>query len=81
MKQTASCMTWCAHLNTAFITPIDREDLIEIGNGIDSITDSIEDVANLFDMFSIEEVEAPALDMSELAKSITKALVDAVRGV
>ena len=35
-------------------------------------------MANLFDMFSIEEVESPALDMSELAKSITKALVDAV---
>ncbi|HHY83381.1 MAG TPA: DUF47 domain-containing protein [Clostridiales bacterium] len=66
-------------LNTAFITPIDREDLIEIGNYIDSITDSIEDVANLFDMYSIQRVEKPALDMSELAKSITKALLDAVR--
>jgi predicted phosphate transport protein (TIGR00153 family) len=66
-------------LNTAFITPIDREDLIEIGNYIDSITDSIEDVANLFDMFSIEEVEQPALAMSELAKSITKAIADAVK--
>ena len=66
-------------LNIAFITPIDREDLIEIGNGIDSITDSIEDVANLFDMFSIQKVESPALTMTELAKSITKALADAVK--
>jgi predicted phosphate transport protein (TIGR00153 family) len=66
-------------LNIAFITPIDREDLIEIGNGIDSITDSIEDVANLFDMFSINKVEPPALAMSELAKDITKALADAVK--
>ncbi|HCS74054.1 MAG TPA: hypothetical protein DIW17_09280 [Clostridiales bacterium] len=66
-------------LNTAFITPIDREDLIEIGNGIDSITDSIEDVANLFDMLSIERVESPALAMSKLAVSITKALADAVK--
>ena len=66
-------------LNTAFITPIDREDLIAIGNSIDSITDSIEDVANLFDMFSIEKVESPAYAMSELAKLITKSLVDAVK--
>ncbi|NLS45806.1 MAG: DUF47 domain-containing protein [Firmicutes bacterium] len=66
-------------LNIAFITPIDREDLIAIGHGIDSITDSIEDVANLFDMFSIKRVEAPALAMSELAKDITKTLVEAVR--
>ncbi|HHU77462.1 MAG: DUF47 domain-containing protein [Caldicoprobacterales bacterium] len=65
-------------LNAAFITPIDREDLIEIGNTIDSITDSIEDVANLFDVFSIEKVEPAALEMAELAKSITKAVADAV---
>ena len=66
-------------LNIAFITPIDREDLIEIGNYIDSITDSIEDVANLFDMYSIHRVERPALEMAELAKSITQALLDAVK--
>ena len=66
-------------LNIAFITPIDREDLIAIGHGIDSITDSIEDVANLFDMFSINKVETPALAMSELAKDITRALAEAVR--
>jgi ribonucleoside-diphosphate reductase alpha chain len=66
-------------LNIAFITPIDREDLIAIGHGIDSITDSIEDVANLFDMYSIKEVEPAALDMSELAKDITRSLTAAVK--
>lgn len=66
-------------LNAAFITPIDREDLIAIGNGIDTITDSIEDVANLFDMYSIRRVEREALDMSELAKDTCKALMEAVK--
>jgi hypothetical protein len=66
-------------LNSAFITPIDREDLIAIGNGIDTITDTIEDVANLFDMLSIKRVEKAALDMSELSTSICKALADAVK--
>ena len=66
-------------LNAAFITPIDREDLIAIGNGIDTITDTIEDVANLFDMLSIPQVEKTALEMSELSVSICKALADAVK--
>jgi len=66
-------------LNIAFITPIDREDLIAIGQGIDSVTDSIEDVATLFDMYSIQRVDPPALAMSELAKDITRALSAAVR--
>ena len=66
-------------LNAAFITPIDREDLIAIGNGIDTITDSIEDVSNLFDMYSIKRVEREALDMTELAKVICKAIMEAVK--
>lgn len=66
-------------LNSAFITPIDREDLLLIGNGIDSITDAIEDVANSFDMFSIEKVESEALAMSMLMVSACTALSKAVK--
>lgn len=66
-------------LNAAFITPIDREDLIAIGNGIDTITDTVEDVANLFDMYTIKRVEREAMDMSEVATSICKALMEAVQ--
>jgi len=66
-------------LNRAFITPIDREDLLVIGNGIDSITDAIEDVANLFDIFSIKAVEQEVLAMSDLVMSACKALADAVK--
>lgn len=66
-------------LNSAFITPIDREDLLSVGNSIDSITDSIEDVANSFDMLSIKVVQEPALEMAALAKSTCLALVEAVK--
>jgi predicted phosphate transport protein (TIGR00153 family) len=65
-------------LNSAFITPIDREDLLQIASAIDSITDSIEDVTNLFDMLSIKKVEEEAFAMGELAMSICTALKEAV---
>jgi predicted phosphate transport protein (TIGR00153 family) len=66
-------------LNRAFVTPIDREDLLHIGNGIDSITDAIEDVANSFDTFSIKEVENEALAMSKLIVMACKAMAEAVK--
>ena len=66
-------------LNSAFITPIDREDLMVIGNGIDTITDTIEDAANLFDMYSIKRVDKEMFAMSELTMSACTALVAAVK--
>jgi len=66
-------------LNSAFITPIDREDLLHVGNMIDSITDAIEDVANMFDMLSIHKVEKEALAMSEVMVAACKALAEAVK--
>lgn len=53
-------------LNRAFITPIDREDILQIGNGIDNIIDAIEDVANLFDMLSIKAIMPQAVDFVDL---------------
>jgi len=66
-------------LNRAFVTPIDREDLLNIGSGIDSITDAIEDVANSFDMYSIKEVANEALAMSKLVMAACKTLSEAVK--
>ena len=66
-------------LNSAFITPIDREDLIAIGSGLDDVMDGVEDVANLFDILSIQQVEETAKEMSGLCVTICKALADAVK--
>ncbi len=61
-------------LAIAFITPIDREDLIAIGNGIDTITDAVEDVANSFDMLSIEQVHEDAAEFVGLVCQACRAL-------
>jgi predicted phosphate transport protein (TIGR00153 family) len=61
-------------LNRSFITPIDREDIVQLGNALDDITDSIEDVAKLFDVMSIEVVKPEAKAMSHLIHEGCQAL-------
>ena len=40
-------------IDVAFITPIDRSDLVDVLNGIENVTDSIESIANSFYMMCI----------------------------
>lgn len=53
-------------LNRSFITPIDREDIVNLASKIDDINDLIEDVANLFDMLNISEVKQEAKMFADL---------------
>lgn len=61
-------------LNRSFVTPIDREDIVQLANTLDDITDSIEYAASLFDMMSIEEVKPGAKAMSLLIREGCEAL-------
>ena len=65
-------------LNQSFMTPIDREDIVSLVNALDNLTDSIEDVANLFDMLSITEVRSEALEMAKLIVDGCDALYNAI---
>ena len=65
-------------LNRSFITPIDREDIVSLVHELDDIADSIEDVANLFDMLSITQVRPEALEMAKLILIGCEALYNAV---
>ena len=62
------------HLNKAFITPIDREDILQIGSRIDTSIDLIEDVANLFDVLSIQKIMPQAITFVELIVRSSEAL-------
>jgi uncharacterized protein len=66
-------------LNTAFITPIDREDIYDMIKSIDDITDLIEDVANRFDMFSIAEVRPEAIKFGALMETATGRLYELLK--
>lgn len=58
-------------LNAAFITPIDREDIVLITKEMDDIVDEIEEVAHRFRIYNIKEVRPEAI---ELTKVIVKAV-------
>lgn len=61
-------------LHTAFITPIDREDLFSLIKSIDDITDLIEDAANRLDMMAIEIVRSEAMEMAKILERATTML-------
>lgn len=67
-----------SELNRSFITPIDREDIVQLANELDDITDSIEDVSNLFDVLSITAVKPEAKEMSRLILNACEALCKVV---
>ena len=51
-------------LNATFVTPIDREDILQLASALDDITDLIDEVADLFFLYKIE---APMTQAQELA--------------
>jgi len=61
-------------VNKSFITPIDREDINEIGKVLDNITDAIEDTAHRFRMFDIKSITEDAKKLSALIVVCTKEL-------
>lgn len=63
-------------LHTAFITPIDREDLFSLIKSVDDITDLIEDAANRLDMMAIDVVREEAKEMGSLIEEATAMMHD-----
>jgi len=44
-------------LNKAFITPIEREDILELASNIDDVLDEIEHCTALFDMYALSSID------------------------
>lgn len=51
-------------LNSTYMTPIDREDILALASRLDDIIDGMEAAANRFDMFHIETVDHFMLDFA-----------------
>jgi hypothetical protein len=62
------------HLSTEFITPIEREDIMELIQKLDSVVDSIDDVVRTMYMFNIKEPFAEAKEFADLIVKCTEAL-------
>ena len=63
---------------TDFITPIDREDIIETCQALDDIVDDIEDVMLRFYMYDIHFMHPQAIEFAKLIKGSCEALDDAM---
>lgn len=61
-----------------FLPPIGSEDITNLTQEIDDVTDSIEDVLIYIDMFNIQTIRPEALKFTELLVSCTKAMDDAL---
>lgn len=58
--------TMMKRLAREFITPIEREDIIEFAQEIDNVTDAIEDVLRKIYMYNISSIRPEALEFSSV---------------
>ncbi len=65
-------------LNKAFITPIEREDILSLAQNLDDITDTIEDVFLRIYICNIDTIKANAIAMTDLVVSACDALKTAM---
>jgi predicted phosphate transport protein (TIGR00153 family) len=63
-------------LNSAFITPFDREDMYQIIKSMDNIVDDVEEIANRFSIFNVKIIKSPTIEMANLIKESTLELKD-----
>lgn len=66
------------HLLKEFITPIEREDISQIAQEIDNVTDTIEDVLVRLYMFNIKTLRPEALEFSNIIVACCEALKKAM---
>lgn len=66
-------------LSQAFITPIEREDLIALSNYLDDITDAVEEVMLQIYMCQVEQIREDMLPMAELLVECIQALSDVIQ--
>ncbi|MFT3951565.1 MAG: DUF47 family protein [Oscillospiraceae bacterium] len=66
-----------SHLNRSFITPIEREDILETARCIERTVDTIDEVSIMIDLLSVTEIRAEGLALAKLIVKSTAVLVDA----
>ena len=59
-------------LAKAFVTPVDREDLAMVSQNIDEVTDTIEEVLQLFYMYRIQTMQPQAVEFTKKLAELCK---------
>ena len=66
-------------LSRAFITPLEREDIMQLIQYIDNVTDSIEDVLMRAYMYNVQSIRDEAVDFAGLIVKCLDAMKDAMK--
>ena len=67
-----------ARLNHTFVTPIDREDILQLTSALDDIVDWIEEVADYLGLYKIEAPMAQAQRLARILLDATRQLAEAI---
>ncbi|HST55252.1 MAG TPA: DUF47 family protein [Solirubrobacteraceae bacterium] len=65
-------------LNQTFVTPIDREDILELTSALDDIVDYIEEVADYLGLYKIEAPMEQSLRQAQILHAATKQIAQAI---
>jgi predicted phosphate transport protein (TIGR00153 family) len=65
-------------LNQTFVTPIDREDILELASAIDDIVDITEEVADYLGLYKIEAPMEQAQRLAHVLFQSTRQIVEAI---
>ncbi|MBW3654244.1 MAG: DUF47 family protein [Actinobacteria bacterium] len=65
-------------LNTTFVTPIDREDILGLASGLDDIVDLTEEVADYLGLYKIEAPMEQAQRLAEILTECCRRVAEAV---
>lgn len=65
-------------LNKAFITPIEREDILNLNQNLDTVVDIIDRIAKSFSIFNIKTIEPDAIPFIEIAIKICNCTKNAI---
>jgi predicted phosphate transport protein (TIGR00153 family) len=69
------------HLNTTFITPMDREDIYSLATALDDVLDAIEAAGDLFVLHNIEEPRPSMVQQAEVLVRAAKQTEEAVKAL
>jgi predicted phosphate transport protein (TIGR00153 family) len=67
-----------ARLNRTFVTPIDRQDILDLASALDDIVDYIEEVADYLGLYKIEAPMAQAQSLAHVLGQATRQIALAI---
>ncbi len=68
-------------LNQTFVTPLEREDIMELAHALDDVVDKLDSVTERFVLYRIETVMPAALELSNLAMEGAQELVHLINSL